>query len=135
MLRKALFIISASISAVLALVSYHGTYYFCGNAYGVCTESLHTLSLYFFIFIPIFLGTILTHWLPINVFRTWFYFICVYILVSFLTIWSTSEYSANFISINQGTISLILLALFVLTSIFIFALKSIQLRGRDKTGR
>ena len=118
----------------LLIASTRGVPLFCEEYSRSCMKQFDTLSLFFFIFLPTLIISLITYFLREEVFRAWLKFAYVWIPVSMVLIYLAGGSSGGGFGIpnvlDQEFVSLILASLFVLLSLVIIIVKSILLRGK-----
>lgn len=129
--KKNVFAVSAVISIVLLVLNSIGTFKVCGaNSYGSCMTTLANVMRILLPAIPVAILSGLSFFVRDEIFRSWTRFALWWVpLTMFLTLISP-EYGNALAPIDKGTVSFGMSAVFVIVSLGIIVVRSVQLRGR-----
>jgi len=130
MTKKKLVVISGIISVVMLIINYFGVYSTCVNIFE-CTEILFGVMMIFFPVIPLFIFSIITYFMQVEVFNAWWRFSKIWIPLSMLAILISPSYTSNWMfPIEKGAVAFFTSALFVIISILVVIYKNLQLRKK-----
>ena len=90
----------------------------------------------FFLFLPLFLLSLITYWMREEVFRAWLRFAYWWIPLTILLVLMTEDGSGGFgvpSIITKESVSMIFSGLFLIISLLLIAQKSYQLRKENKS--
>ena len=125
MTKKILLFLSLIISIITLTTSYLGTSTFCGDSLD-CMRFVADMLRSVFVFIPVFILSIILYKMRDGIYQSWFKFVRVWIpLTIFLTIISPS-YGHGLLPIEKSSVSFFMSILFFLISLIIILTKSLS---------
>ncbi|MFA5831093.1 MAG: hypothetical protein WC878_04670 [Candidatus Paceibacterota bacterium] len=132
MTKKNVLLISSNLIVILCFLAYIQTgdicymKSWCRNFW----EEINLLGAILFIFIPIFLFSLITYKMRDEVFRSWIHFSCWWIPLSTIVSLITPESSSSLFSLDGKKIAVASSFLFALISLILIIYKSVKLRGK-----
>ena len=104
--KKIVLNFSAVLTIIILSVFYFGTYALCRNV-DSCANLLHYLVVYFLFTFPLFLLSLITYKMRDEVYRAWFKFAQVWVVLSIYLVIISPEYGGGLIPIDKGRVSLV----------------------------
>ena len=135
--KKTLLLFAVCLSAILFISNYVGTYWICdhffpGGHEGSCPDILSNVMVIFYPVFPLFLLSLIAYVLRDEVFRAWIKFVYIWIPMTMFLILIAPEYGNAFMPIVKGTVAAFFSLLFILISLGIFVVRSLQLHRDNK---
>ena len=95
-------------------------------SYSSCSQFFSFFGETIFIFIPLFLLSLITYKMRDNIFQTWFKFARIWVPLTIILVLLSPEYGNALLPVEKGTVSFFMSALFLIISLIIIIYKSLQ---------
>ncbi len=106
-----------------------GTYKVCGQySVGDCPVILHNFLGYLFIFIAVFMISLVTYKMRDEIFHSWLKVVYIFVPLTIILTILAPEYSESLLPITKGVVSFLFSVLFLLISIVIIFVKYFSLK-------
>ena len=131
--KNRLVVLSGLLSAVLYILNFVGTYWVCdhffvGGHAGNCPTILSDGMIILFPVIPLFIVSLVVHFLRDDVFQVWIKFVYVWLPLTMFAILIAPEYGNALLPVEKGTVGVFFSLLFVIISIVLIFVKYFRLR-------
>jgi hypothetical protein len=127
--KKIVLNFSWMVSLIILSTFYFGTYALCRNI-DSCASFLHYVVVYFLFTIPFFLLSLITYKMRDEVYKTWFKFAQIWIILSVFLIIISPEYGGGLIPLDKGRVSLALSVIFLVISLILILIKYLSFKNK-----
>ena len=128
MTKRNTLLISGLISITIITINYLGTYAIC-NSNRDCAHLLTNIIWILYIFVPLFLLSLITYKMQDEIFHKWLKFVYIWVPLTIILVLISPEYGNSLFPIEKDSVSFFMSVLFLLISIILILSNHFSLKN------